>query len=338
MPTDFPPIIPSEDFWSRQANAQKFSFEFAPFGVPTEITANDPAALTAAQLSSRRFSRIVEPSGQAIRIQIVVCDGKPTPLPDDLPERLMYSGVGDWITVSAGERGHGFANLQTRQAFIFLSPTLAADARLVSRYFIDHYILNFLFTEWAMLHASCVLDPTGRRVIMLMGAHHSGKSTTALRLARAGYPFLSDGMVLMRLRNARLVVGGYPVGEVKLRNDALSLFPEYRGETVQVREHQKTVVDLRAVHPDRLAESLVVPSAVQLCVVELGMHPATDAMQVSASAIVGDVTASTVYWNTPSQLEHNTAALHHLLRHATLYRLRLSDNPAEIVATMDNLI
>ena len=89
---------------------------------------------------------------------------------------------------------------------------------------------------------------------------------------------------------------------------------------------------------DHLTESLVVPSAVQLCVVERGTHPATDAMQVSASAIVDDVTASTVYWNYPSQLEHNTAALHHLLRHATLYRLRLSDNPAEIVATMDNLI
>jgi hypothetical protein len=105
-----------------------------------------------------------------------------------------------------------------------------------------------------------------------------------------------------------------------------------------VREHQKTVVDLRAAHPDRLAESLVVPSAVQLCVVERGTHLATDATQISASAILDDLTANTVYWNYPSQLEHNTAALHHLLRNASLYRLRLSTDPAEIVATMNNLI
>src|SRR6185503_11902675 len=164
---------------------------------------------------------------------------------DDLPERLVYSGVAEWIMLSAGKWGYAFGNLQTRHAMVVLSPELAANVRAVSRYFIDHYILNFLFTEWAMLHASCVLDPTGRRLIMLVGAHNSGKSTTALCLARAGYPFLADGMVLIRVLHGRAVVGGYPVGEVKLRDDALAQFPEYSGDKVRVREHTKTVVDLR---------------------------------------------------------------------------------------------
>lgn len=47
-PLSLPPIFPPEDFWSRQHNAQKFSYEFAPLGTPTEITANDPVALLAA--------------------------------------------------------------------------------------------------------------------------------------------------------------------------------------------------------------------------------------------------------------------------------------------------
>lgn len=335
MPAD--PLLPPEDFWSRQTNAQKFSFEFAPLGVPTEITANDPAVLAAVHWSSRRFSRAAESSGQAHRIQIVARAGEPTLLPGDLPDRLAYSGVGDWITLSVGEWGHAFGNLQTRRALILLSPSLAADARFVSRYFIDHYILNFIFAEWAMLHASCVLDPTCRRLILLVGGHNSGKSTTALHLARAGYFFLADGMALMRLNSAGFIVGGYPVGEVKLRDDVLAHFPEYTGEAVRVREHQKTVVDLRAVHPDRLVESLVAPTALQLCLVERSGRPATEAAKVSASAVVDDVAANTVYWDYPLRLEHNTAALNHLLCNASLYRLRLGADPAEIVAIMDNL-
>jgi len=158
-----------DDFWSRQSNAQKFSFDFAPFGVPCEITANDPAALAAAQLSSRRYSRAETSSvSKTLRVSIVVSQRDTPPVPADLSERLHYAGVDDWITVAAGEWGHGFANLQTRSAFVFLSPALAAETRLVSRYFIDHYILNLLLTEWAMLHASCVMDPSGERLIVMI--------------------------------------------------------------------------------------------------------------------------------------------------------------------------
>lgn len=337
MPTGLLPILPPEDFWSRQTNAQKFSFDFAPFGAPTEITSNRPEALVAAQLSSRRFSRIVEPGGRAMRIQIVVNESETALVPDDLPERIVYSGLEDWITLSAGKWGHAFGNLQSRRALIFLSPALAENIRIVSRYFIDHYILNFLFTEWAMLHASCVLDPPGRRLIMLVGAHNTGKSTTALRLTRAGYPFLADGMVLMCLSHGRLVVGGYPIGEVKLREDVLAQFPEYSGEAVRVREHAKSVVDLRAVHPERLAESLIVPTSMQLCIIEPGLRPFTDVSPLTPPQAIEAIAPNTVYWNYPAQLVHNTDILHYVLRTATLYRVKLSPDPVEIVTTLSSL-
>ena len=139
MTTPLPPIIPTEDFWARQANAQRHSFEGAPYGIPIQITANDEAVLAAARLSAGRYSLANERRGKPIRIQCVVVDrGARAPLPVDLTDRLVYSGVGNWIALSAGEWGHSFADLQTRQACIFLSPALAADSRLVSRYFIDH--------------------------------------------------------------------------------------------------------------------------------------------------------------------------------------------------------
>ena len=332
MPT---PITPPEDFWSRQANAQKFSFDFAPFGAPTEITANDPTALVAAQLSSKRFSRATEPGGKNIRLQIAVGKQVTAPLPADLPERLAYSGLGDWITISAGEWGYGFANLQMRTALVFLSPALAEDTRLVSRCFIDHYLLNFLIIEWAMLHASCVLDPTGKRLVIMVAPHNTGKSTTALHLLRAGYSFLADGMALLRLKGGRLIVGGYPVGEVKLRDDVLASFPEYSGETVKVREHLKTVVDLRAMHAKQMADTVFAPPHIQICVVERGASSATSPLAPDEASKL--LTPNTVYWDEAAKLAHNTATVHHLLQIAALHRLTIGPNPAELVATMEAL-
>lgn len=340
MPTQplvVPPIIPPEDFWVRQSNAQKFSFEFAPFGTPTEITANDPVALLAAQLSAKRYSRIVQPSGSNIHLQIVVRKGFSAPVPENLPELLTYSGLGDWITLSAGEWGQAFGNLRTRHALLVLSPTLAADSRLLSRYFIDHYLLNFLFNDWAMLHASCVLAPHGRSLIMLVGHHNMGKSTTALRLTRAGFPFLADGMVLVKNRGSRLVAGGYPIGEVKLRDDVLALFPEYAGQRVHVREHTKTVVDLRAVHPDRLAEALIVPNHIHLCFVARGSTTTSTLESVSIAQAQELVAPQTVFWNDAPNLENNSAILSQLLRTASLHRLTLGSDPVQLVEAIGGL-
>jgi hypothetical protein len=330
-------ITPTEDFWSRKANAQVEKFEFSPFGIPAQITANERQVLAAAQLSAGRFSRAAEQSGRLMQIQIVVGGATSEPVPADFQLRLSYSGLGDWITVSGGEWGYGFAKLSTRTACVFLSPALAAETRLVSRYFIDHYLLNFILTEWAMLHASCVLDPEGRHLILMVAPHNTGKSTTALHLLRAGYTFLADGMALMRQRGQDLVVGGYPIGEVKLRDDVLASFPEYSGEIAQVREQCKTVVNLRSAHSDRLAEALFIPSAIQICFVERDRHTPTQVAPLTYEDAVPILANNTVYWDEAAKLEHNTATLHRLLQTANLYRLRIGTEPEDIVVMLNKL-
>jgi hypothetical protein len=147
------PLLPTDDFWSRQAHRQTACFEFTPLGIPAKISANQPELLAAAKLSAGRFSLAqAAPMTTPIRwavplpilIQLVVTNQTQPPIPVDLPERLHYAGLGEWITVSAGAWGHALANLQTRTAVAFLSPAMAAETRLVSRYIIDHYLLNFI--------------------------------------------------------------------------------------------------------------------------------------------------------------------------------------------------
>lgn len=340
LPTPYA-LLPTEDFWSRQANIPTDSFEFAPCGIPTRITANQPDILAAAKLSAGRFSLATTTSITnnhiPITFQLVVGRHIEPPLPEDWPEQLRYAGVGEWITVSAGGWGHAFANLQTRTAVAFLSPTLAAATRLVSRYIIDHYLLNFILTEWAMLHASCVLDPAGQRLILMIAPHNTGKSTTALHLLRAGYIFLADGMALLRREGEQWVAGGYPIGEVKLRDDVLALFPDYKGETVRVREQRKTVVNLRAAHPDRLAEKLLVFSRIQLCYMEQSSSARTEITPMSMDEAAIFLAANTVYWDEPERLQHNTALLQALLHTAELYRLRIGSDEQGIVATLTGL-
>ena len=337
MTAEFPPLIPTEDFWSRQANAQKHSLACAPYGISTTIASNHAGILTAAQLSARRYSQANEAGGQPIRMQIVIRQESSAPPPADLADRLVYSGSGDWITLSAGDWGHGFAQLHTREVCIFLSPSLAADVRFVSRYFIDHYVLNLILAEWAMLHASCVIDPGGRDLIVMVATHNTGKSTTALRLVRAGYTFLADGMALLKFDGETPIVGGYPIGEVKLRDDALASFPEYAGQTVRVREQNKTVIDLRAAHPDRVAESLVTPASIHICFVERQASPHTYLDPINAGEVLPILAGHTVYWNAESALGHNTAALHHLLQIAKLYRLRIGSDADNLIAAIDGL-
>jgi hypothetical protein len=326
-----------EDFWSRQANTQTETFDFAPFGIPAKITANRPEILAAIRLSAGRFSQATPVDGQPSHIQLVVDQRQTRPFPVDLSERLVYAGVGEWITLAAGEWGHGFANLSSREAVVFLSPALAGETRFLSRYFIDHYLLNFIMTEWAMLHASCVLDPHRERLVVMIAPHNTGKSTTALHLLRAGYTFLADGMALFRRCAQNFMVGGYPTGEVKLRDDVLDRFPEYTGEPVRGREQCKTVVDLRQVHPERIVETLVTPSSIHLCFVERSGTAQTLISPLPEQYLWPQLMANTVYWDEPSQLAHNYAALKSLLEIASLQRLQIGFDIAGIISAIGQL-
>jgi len=336
-------FTPPEDFWSRQHNAQRFSFCFESLDAQVEITSNDKAVLQAAELSARRYStesKVLrstpsEASGQDFgrsretshSIKIVVTQTNAAPVPADL--NISYSGVDEWITFSVGEWGHGFGNLKTKVAHAFLSPALAQDVRWVSRFVIDHYVLNFLLTEWAMVHSSCVINSKGT-LIAMVAPHNVGKSTTALRLLRNGDKFLADGMILLKEVDGGLVVGGYPVGEVKLRDDVIGLFPQYHG----ARESGKTVIDLRAAHADLMMTNVFTPESICLCLVERGSR--TSLTPIENGEAAPTLAANTAFWDRESNLKNNSKILNRLLQVARCYRLILG-NDDQIFSVMETL-
>jgi hypothetical protein len=185
------------------------------------------------------------------------------------------------------------------------------------------------------------------RLIVLVAPHNVGKSTTALRLLRAGYIFLADGMVLMKSRSRlkrdedsggnELIFGGYPIGEVKLRDDVLALFPEYAGERVQVREYRKTVVNLRQTHPSQLVETVFTPSTIHLCLAERTTDHASHLSSLTAHNAQPTLTANTVFWDEPQRLAHNTALLSQLMQTAHFHRLSIGTDTDSLVNTLEKL-
>ena len=138
-------------------------------------------------------------------------------------------------------------------------------------------------------------------------------------------------------RGDDFIVGGYPIGEVKLRDDVLSQFPDYGGEAVRVREQRKTVVNLRAAHSGQLVETLVTPSDIHLCLVERSGRMQTRIEPSSPEQVWPRLMANTVYWDEPARLAHNNEALQALLQVSDLHRLELGTEVKGLVAALDQI-
>jgi hypothetical protein len=105
-----------------------------------------------------------------------------------------------------------------------------------------------------------------------------------------------------------------------------------------VREQRKTVVNLRLAHPEHLAEALFMPEQIQLCYVERSPDSQTAITPLPVDEAAALLAANTVYWAEPERLHHNTTALQSLLQRASLYRLRIGSNSANIIDTLNQLI
>jgi hypothetical protein len=182
-----------------------------------------------------------------------------------------------------------------------------------------------------------VVSPDNEQLIIMVAPHNTGKSTTALRLLRAGYKFLADGMALLQQTGQGFEVGGYPIGEVKLRDDVLALFPEYSGQRVLVREQRKTVVNLRQIHPGLLVEKTIRPTSILLCFLERGNTGQTSVEKISPEDALPLLAGNTVFWDEAERLAANNNTLHSFIRAAKCYQLKTDNNFEELLAAIDQL-
>jgi hypothetical protein len=59
------------------------------------------------------------------------------------------------------------------------------------------------------LHSAGVVNPATEKAVLIIGPSGSGKSTLALRLAMAGWPYLSDDELLLSLADGKLEARGF---------------------------------------------------------------------------------------------------------------------------------
>jgi hypothetical protein len=146
-----------------------------------------------------------------------------TPRPIDEAEiavepLLRFDGVraymrGETLALIGVSGARGRIALETRSASLHVPP--ADDARLRG----DVYSMLTLASAFllgrlggALVHAAGVVDPSGR-AWLLVGDTHAGKTTTCVSLVDAGWRYLADDQVVLRLGDAgsgEVEVQGWP--------------------------------------------------------------------------------------------------------------------------------
>jgi len=328
------------DFWRRRESACRIPSRYQAFGFPVEFSTNHPRLLEGAAISAGRFSQCL-PMDEAGTIQLSVVLDERLPLaelPSNWPERLRYYGIGPWLTINAEPWVNAFADLDERRGLALVSPSLLEHPYLYSRFIMDGFILNLVMRHaLGQLHASCVhRDGTA---LLLSATHNSGKSTTAFRLALAGYDFLSDGMTYVRAGEGGLELLGYPVGEVKLRLDMIDKFPILQGHgmDVMVREDKKVVFNLRRLLPGRVLEGPLRPTRIILCLVERTGNPHTRLERIDPQAALPELWPEMTHLDAPEVMQANLRAVYALLEQAQAYRMYLGHDENHILETLSGI-
>ena len=335
-----------DDFWQRRANALRFRQEVRLFGHPLVVESNDEGVLTAPSTSLRasvslaltHYTQTNQSKPPLGTLQLVVqpLRQSPGPAPDDLMQQITYSGSADWLMMQLGGWGMVHLDFARRRGTAVLDPQLAARPDLVAQCVLHTLLLNLVIGHgYGMLHASCLVRDGV--ALLLLAPHNTGKSTTALRLALAGFRLLTDSMVFV---DGDGFLHGYPVGLVKLRGDMVEQFPALRPflQTEIVRQETKYRVDLRAVNPDFVQETAVRPQKIILCLLSRHEKEATVVEEVGEAEVIQAILHNSLYVDQPQMWQQNVANLQGMLVGETAVSLKIGSNPASLIQAMIQLL
>lgn len=322
-----------EDFWGKTAGEVTEQINYQAYGHPVCLMANDPLLLAAGRISANRYSHC-QPLADArpITFRFILDHRLPDePTPPNWPSRLRYTRTGKWLAVNAEPWVNAFADLESWTGVALISPSLAREPQLYSRFVGDCFVLNLLMRSgWGQLHASCLCR--GERALLLQATHNVGKSTTAFRLAMNDYRLLSDGMTYVRRLDHGVELHGYPVGEVKLRLDMLDEFRQVKArEAALVREDTKMVYDLRREMPGRMIDEAIRPQRVTLCLLQRTGLPKTVAEPVSGNAVLEALLPESTFLDDMPVLVSNLESIRAMLEMADCYRLLLGTEVSGII-------
>lgn len=246
------------DFWRRRITSGASRHSFWVFGYPLVVTTNSPDLVAACMDWVARFSETApRPAEAPMQIRLFVRadpdDAVPQPAWEgfNLEGRspFTYDAYGETIAISAGAHGHVQADLGRQEATGFVSPALACNRPLVSKFFFGTLLYNLLTRRTGLVQWHAVALTRGETVILLIGHDHSGKSTTALALLHAGYQLLADGLVYTALHDDAVEVLASPTRELRVRPGAFQFFPGLAAgaEPLNTWEGKKHRIDLTQV-------------------------------------------------------------------------------------------
>ncbi len=329
------------DFWSRRHCVPRYMHDFRVFGRRIRLTSNEEHVLAAAGHCRPLYSTAPPTTDDTLfSIHVVVQAGPDDtePVPANLFDHTRYAGHGDWLMMQLGQWGHAHVDLSAGRALAVLAPSLARRPETVCQCLLNTIITNlFIAGGYGMLHASCLFR--AGRALLLLAPHNTGKSTTALRLALAGYPLLSDSMVFVPSSGAHLQLLGFPVGKIKLRQDVVQQFPRLEPllTSEPVRDEVKYSVDLREVDLGLVHETVAEPAAIELCLLEQSGESQTRLVPASRAEALDAVMANSLYYDTEAVWQQNLAAIQPLIERARFHCLAIGSDGDALVATVSRL-
>ncbi|MEP7198601.1 MAG: hypothetical protein ABI874_02180, partial [Chloroflexota bacterium] len=327
------------DGWHRRETLAQYETRLDVFGYPFVLRSNTPDVIALAQLSAQRFSQCAPvPDAPVGRIDLfTVGEDAPTNLtPLQLENQFQTVASGSRGLIQLGGWGSIYADWDAPSAFGFIAPALLQFPSIASRHCLDTFMLVALLRRpLGMLHASGLVKDG--RVVLLIGPHGMGKSTTALHLIRAGYRLISDTLIFTRIVSAELQILGYAVGEVKLTADGRALFPELPAETsdLSIDGRRKPIFDLRDLMPNCVESAAVTPRSVALCLTRRSADAHTHLLPLDEDITLHQIIRDTSYLDEPHVMAQNLAVLDQLIQRARNFILELGSDPHELVAIIE---
>jgi hypothetical protein len=194
-----------------------------------------------------------------------------------------------------------------------------------------------MILEWTLarpgrhvVHAGAV--GVGDRGVLLAGSGHAGKSTVAAVCVQAGMAFVGDDYLLLTGGTPPLVNALYGTARVDRRS--LAGLPELARRAGDVDGDEKVLLDLHALHPDRLPARLSV-EAVVLPRFDDGTR--TRIVPVTAGTALRALAPSTIF-QTPDGGEPALRVIADVLRQVPAYELRMGNDLTDVPARIGSLV
>jgi len=209
---------------------------YYPLGFPLRLETNSPEVLEAAEAGWREFTQTFDVPAMRLCLGVLDTD-EPV-----LTMRSVFSSREHLASLFADAGNFIVCDFRENFTFGWVTRGLAKDHSLL-RYRILIPAAHMMAEQLALapLHAALVVkDGAG---VMLCGDSMAGKSTLAYACARAGWSYVTDdGTFLVRGEIERYAIGDFT--NLRLREDAVQLFPELGNRLAVVRPNGKIALEI----------------------------------------------------------------------------------------------